>query len=178
MSKSRLIVVVTMILAAAASRLIPHPPNVASVTAVALFGGAYLPRKWLAFLVPVVALLLSDLIIGFYSHMESVYGSFAVVVCIGLWLRGRCRAPAIAAAALASSTLFFLVTNFSVWFWGSSYPRTAAGLLACYVAAIPFFRNTLIGDALYTTVLFGGLALAEKHWPVLRESAFSRPRSF
>lgn len=173
MPKIRLVVVISIIVGAAASRLIPHPPNMASITAVALFGGAYLSRKWLAFAVPLVALFLSDLFLGFYSHMEIVYGSFALVVCFGLLLR-KGRAPfRIAGAALAGSILFFLITNFGVWVFGSLYPKNAAGLLACYVAAIPFFQNALIGDALYTTVLFGGFALAEKQWPFLRDRSFS-----
>src|SRR6266700_7857825 len=169
MSKSRLLVVVLMILAAAASRLIPHPPNLASITAVALFGGAYLTNKRLALIVPLAALFLSDLILGFYRHMEIVYGSFLLVVFLGFWLQKKRSALRIAGAALASSAIFFIVTNFGVWAFESLYPKTAAGLLACYVAAIPFFQNTLIGDALYTAVLFGGFALAEKVFPLLRE---------
>ncbi len=168
MSKPRFFVVVLMILAAAASRLIPHPPNLASITAVALFGGAYLTDKRLALIVPLAALFLSDLILGFYNHMEIVYGSFLLVVCIGFLLQRKRSALRIAGAALASSVLFFVVTNFGVWALESLYPKTAAGLVACYVAAIPFFQNTLAGDALYTTVLFGGFALAEKLFPFLR----------
>ena len=173
MPKIRLAIVISIIVGAAASRLIPHPPNMASITAVALFGGAYLSRKWLAFLVPLVALFLSDLVLGLYSQMWVVYGSFALVVCIGLMLRKRRTAFRIGSAALASSILFFLITNFGVWVFGSLYPKNATGLLACYVAAIPFFQNTLIGDALYTTVLFGGFALAEKQWPSLQDCSFT-----
>jgi hypothetical protein len=169
MSKPRLIVLVLMILAAAASRVIPHPPNVASITAVALFGGAYLTNKRLALIVPLAALLLSDLVLGFYSHMEVVYGSFILVVCVGFWLQRKRSALRIGGAALASSVIFFIVTNFGVWAFESLYPKTGAGLLACYVAAIPFFQNTLVGDALYTAVLFGGFALAERLFPILRE---------
>ena len=177
MSKPRLGVLVLMILAAAGSRLIPHPPNMASIAAVALFGGAYLANKWLAFLVPLAALFLSDLVLGLYGHMEIVYGSFALVVCIGLLLRKRRTPLRIAGAALASSTLFFVITNFGVWAFGHLYPKTAAGLFTCYVAAVPFFQNTLAGDALYTTVLFGGFALAERLFPALREPALVQPRS-
>jgi hypothetical protein len=175
MSKPRITVLVCMIIAAAASRLIPHPPNMASIAAVALFGGAYLSNKWLAFLVPLAALFLSDLVLGLYGHMEIVYGSFALVVCIGLLLRKRRTPLRIAGAALASSTLFFVITNFGVWAFGSLYPKTAAGLVTCYVAAIPFFQNTLVGDALYTTVLFGGFAFAERLFPALREPALVEP---
>ena len=158
-----------MILAAAVSRLIPHPPNLASITAVALLGGAYLSHKWLAFLVPMAALFLSDLILGLYPHMEIVYGSFALVVCLGLLLQKKRSPLRIAGAAIASSLLFFVITNFGVWAFGTLYPRTVAGLVECYAAAIPFFQNTLIGDALYTTVLFGGFALAERLVPALHE---------
>jgi hypothetical protein len=171
MSTPRFVVLILMILAAVASRLIPHPPNMASVTAVALFGGAYLSDKRLAFLVPLMALFLSDLVLGLYSHMEIVYGSFALIVCIGLLLRQRRTPLRIAGAALLSSILFFVITNFGVWAFDSFYPKTLAGLVTCYAAAVPFFRNTLAGDALYTSVLFGGFALAERWVPALRERA-------
>lgn len=177
MTKQRLIVVACMILAAAASRLIPHPPNATAITAMALFGGAYLSDKRLAFLIPISALFLSDLVLGLYGHMEVVYGSFALVVCIGLLLRRRRTPAAIGGAALASSALFFVTSNFGVWLYGSLYPKTIAGLLACYVAAIPFFQNTLLGDALYTVALFGGFALAARWWPALREPTMVRPQS-
>ena len=168
MSRPRFIVIALIILAAAASRVIPHPPNVASITAVALFGGAYLAKR-AALIVPLAALVLSDLVLGFYSHMEIVYGSFLLVVCLGFLLQRKRSALRIGGAALASSIVFFVVTNFGVWAFESLYPKTAAGLLACYVAAIPFFQNTLVGDALYTAVVFGGFALAEKLFPILRE---------
>ena len=109
--------------------------------------------------------------------MEIIYGSFALVVCIGLLLRRKRTALRIAGAALASSILFFIITNFGVWAFGSLYPKTFAGLVACYAAAIPFFQNTLVGDALYTAALFGGFALAERCIPALRERAALRPQS-
>src|SRR6266404_7587596 len=112
MSKPRLIVILCLILAAAVSRLIPHPPNLTSVTAVALFGGAYLSYKWMAFLVPLAALFLSDMILGLYPHMEFVYGSFALVVCLGLLLQKKRTPLRIAGAAFTSSLLFFVITNF------------------------------------------------------------------
>jgi hypothetical protein len=177
MARPRFIVIALIILAAAASRLIPHPPNVASITAVALFGGAYLTDKRMALIVPLAALLLSDLVLGFYRHMEIVYGSFLLVVCLGFWLQRKRSAVRIAGAALASSVIFFIITNFGVWAFESLYPKTAAGLLACYVAAIPFFQNTVLGDALYAAVLFGGFALAEKLFPLLRERDLRQAQS-
>jgi hypothetical protein len=177
----RLMTLMAMLLGAAASRLLPHPPNFAPIGAMALFGGACLADKRLAFALPLAAMALSDwgLVVTGQIPMPGsqslwVYGSFALIVCLGLWLRRRRRALPIAGAALASSLLFFVVTNFGVWAGGALYPRTAAGLAECYAAAIPFFRNTLLGDALYATVLFGGWALAEKRFPLLRESVPAR----
>ena len=171
MLRARVAALTAIILAAALSRLIPHPPNMTSVTAVALFGGAYFSDRRLAFLVPLAALFLSDLVLGFYHHMEIVYASFALIVCIGLWLQKNRSALHIAGAALASSVLFFVLTNFAVWAFDSLYPMTLDGLIACYVAAIPFFRNMLLGDVLYTVLLFGGFALLERRFSMLHESS-------
>jgi hypothetical protein len=164
------------VLSAALARLLPHPPNVTPIAAMALFGGAYLRNSKLAFLLPLTAMLLSDL--GLFALGQVplpgaqslwVYGSFALTVCIGILLRQNRRALPIAGATLASAVVFYLVANFGVWATGALYPRTAAGLVACYTAAIPFFRNMLLGDACYAALLFGGFALAEKRFPVLRE---------
>ena len=172
MLKPRHEVLIGMILAAALSRLIPHPPNFAPIGALALFGGAQFADRRLAFLVPLTAMLLSDLCIGFYSHMEWVYGSFALITCMGLWLRSRRTAWGIAGASLAASTLFFLITNFGVWMNSTTtYTQGLAGLVSCYVAALPFFGNTLLGDGFYCLVLFGGLALLEKRFAILLEPA-------
>jgi len=111
MFKTRFVVLVGIILAAAASRLIPHPPNFAPITAMALFGGAYFSDKRFAFLVPLTAMFLSDLVIGLHSLMTVIYGSFALIVCIGLWLRKRRTVLPIAGAVLASSILFFVITS-------------------------------------------------------------------
>ena len=171
MLKPRWMVLGAMILAAALSRLIPHPPNLASVSAVALFGGAYLADKRVAFLLPLAALFLSDLVLGFYRHMEIVYLSFAVIVGIGRLLQNNRSVPRVAGAALASSFVFFVMSNFGVWAFGSMYPKTFDGLTTCYVAAIPFFWNTLQGDLLYTALLFGGFSLLERRFSSLRQTS-------
>lgn len=169
MLKPRLAVLISMIFAAAMFRLLPHPPNVNPIAALALFGGASFSDKRLAFLVPLAALFSSDLVLGLYGHMEFVYGSFAAIVCIGLLLKTRRNALAVGSAAVASSVLFFVVTNFGTWATEALYPHTFAGLTTCYVAAIPFFQNTLLGDLFFTALLFGGFALLERSFPTLRE---------
>ena len=175
MLKPRQTVLAAMIFAAAASRFIPHPPNMTAVTALALFAGATLSRPRYAFLVPLVAMLVSDLLIGFYSGMAFVYGAFMVIVGIGLLLRGRRHLLGVGAATLASSVIFYLITNFGVWVGSGLYPQTGAGLVACYTAALPFFRNMVTGDLFYAALFFGGFAVLERLLPVLREKAQSGP---
>ncbi len=144
-----------MILAAAFSRLIPHPVNFAPIAAIALAGGVYLDKRY-SLIVPIVALLISDWVLGFYPVLLFVYGSVLVIGLAGQWLRSHKRALPIIGTTLFSSVLFFLVTNFGVWAVGPEmYPRTWAGLLECYAAGIPFFRNTIAGDVFYVAVLFG-----------------------
>jgi hypothetical protein len=168
MLKLRPVALLAVIVAAALFRLAPHPINVSPIAAMGLFGGAYLNNRFAAFLAPLGAMLLSDLVLGFYPHMEMVYGALALAVCIG-WLLRRNRSPLrVAGAALASSVVFFVVSNFGVWAFFNSYPHTPAGLVACYVAAIPFFQNTVFSDLFFTAVLFGGFALAERLAPALR----------
>ncbi len=157
-----------LILVAALSRMLPHPPNVTAITAMALFGGVYLDRKH-TFIVPLAAMLISDYFIGFYRGMEWVYGSFIAIGFIGLWLRSHRSIATTMGASVAGSLLFFIVTNFGVWISSQvTYPHTLAGLIECYVAAIPFFRNTVIGDLAYVGVMFGLFELARKYWPSLR----------
>jgi hypothetical protein len=168
-NRTRLLVILFAILAAAFLRLVPHPPNFTPIAAMALFGGAYLGRRWLAFAAPLGALVLSDLVLGFYPEAIFVYLSVVAIVLIGRLLARHRTVLRVGAAALASSLLFFLVTNFGVWLVMDYYPKDAAGLIACYVAAIPFFQNTLAGDLVFTALLFGGWALAERALPVLRE---------
>jgi hypothetical protein len=171
MLRPRLLALVSMILIAAASRLVPHPPNMTPIAAIALFGGATFADKRLAFLVPLAALFLSDLVLGLSNSVGFVYLSFALIVAIGLWLHQRRTATVILGAVLFSSVLFFVITNFGAWLsLKSMYPRSLDGLVACYVAAIPFFRNEMLGDVLYAGLLFGGFAVLERLLPALRNS--------
>lgn len=179
MSNLRFLTLASIIAAAAASRLLPHPPNFTPIGAMALFGGATLGARWAAFAVPCAAMYLSDLALGFFiydfgffhSGMPFVYASFMLTVCVGLWL-GSSRSTVMIGGAVALSTLlFFIVTNFGVWSMGHFYPKTLGGLIACYSAGIPFALNTLAGDAFYALVLFGGFAVAQNRLYRLREGA-------
>jgi hypothetical protein len=157
----KLYVVLIMIFAGAMMRLIPHWPNFTPIAAIALFGGTFLKRKDLAFFVPVAAMLLSDLIIGFHSTMLPVYLSFIAIVGFGLILQKRLTVVNTVSASLGASILFFLVTNFASWTSGlMPYPMNAAGLTEAYIAGLPFLFNGILGDLFYTSVLFGAVFFA------------------
>ena len=135
----RTLLALAIIALAAALRIAPHPWNFTPVGAMALFSGAILKDRRLAYLVPSLALFAGDIFIGFHKLMPIVYASFLVNVAIGFWLRDRRTVGRIGAATLFGAIQFFLVTNLAVWAFGLSYPRNTAGLVACYVAGIPFF---------------------------------------
>lgn len=173
MVKSRVVLVIGIVVAAALARLVPHIPNVTPVDAVALFGGAYLADRRLAFLVPLAAIVISDAVLGFdgLGTELAVYGCAATTVALGLWIGRNRSVLRIGSAAIASSLLFFVVTDLAVWEFGTLYPHTFDGLVACYAAALPFLRNTLAGDLTYTALLFGGFALLERNLLPVREGA-------
>jgi len=169
----RLLLALAIIAIAAALRIAPHPWNFTPVGAMALFSGAIIKDRRLAFAFPPLALFAGDVFVGFYklSVMLIVYASFLLVVQIGRFLQGRRTIPRIAGATLLGSVQFFLITNFAAWWFLGSFPKTAAGLGACYLAGLPFFWNTLAGDAFYVSFFFGAFALAERFFPILREPA-------
>lgn len=170
-NNSRVVALLSAILVAAVLRLVPHPPNVSPIDAMALFSGAYLGRRILAFVAPLGALLLSDLVLGFYHGQATVYFSVALIVMIGITALRQRSALRIGAAAVVSSILFFAITNFGMWLFSGFYPRTVEGLETCFVAAIPFFQNTLAGDLFYATLLFGGFRIAELLVPKLAQGS-------
>jgi hypothetical protein len=167
----RTLLALALIVLAAALRIAPHPWNFTPVGAMALFSGAVLRDRRLAFLFPLLALFAGDIFVGFHKLMFVVYASFLVNVAIGLWLRDRRTFARISLATLLGAIQFFLVTNFAVWEFLGGFPHTASGLLACYAAGIPLFGNTLAGDAFYATLLFGSFAFAERFIPVSHYSS-------
>jgi hypothetical protein len=148
---------VLVVLVAVLIRFLPHSANVAPIAAMALFGGAYLNKKY-AVILPLIAMLISDLFLGFHNTMPFVYGSFLLTGMIGIVLRKHNNFKWILGGTLLSSVLFFIITNFGVWLMnmGNMYPKNLVGLAQCYVMAIPFFRNTLLGDLFYVVMMFGG----------------------
>lgn len=170
-----------MIVLAALARLLPHPPNFTPIESMALFAGAWFADRRLAILVPIAAMLLSDLVMGaligglYAEHLLTV-SHLAVYACIvlcavtGFSLRGRASGGRVAAMSLAGAVIFFLVTNFAVWLTATNvngHPACAAGLLPCYTAAIPFFQWTVLGALFWSALLFGGFELMRRRWPVL-----------
>lgn len=153
MSKSILPLIIICI--AVALRLLPHPANFAPIAALALFGGVYLNKKY-ALVIPLIAMLFSDMILGFHASMLAVYACFFVTGIIGLWLRNHKNVFTVIGASLVSSILFYVVTNFNFWYVDALYPKTLEGLLSSYINALPFFRNTIVGDLFYTGVFFLG----------------------
>lgn len=184
--KENLWVVVVVISVAIITRLIPHYPNFTALGAAALFGGAYLYRKY-AFLIPIVALFVSDLILNNLIYAKQFphkydgfiflpaqtlwsYGALILIVFIGIRFIKEGRAISILGSSLAASLVFFLITNFAVWLGSPLYANSVTGLVMAYVAGIPFFWNTLIGDLFFVTVFFGGYELVKLY---LRKRASS-----
>jgi hypothetical protein len=159
--RTKIVLVVAVVALAAASRLVKHPFNFTPIAAMGIFAGCYFGKKW-GFLIPLAAMAVSDYFIGFYDWqiMASVYFGIAAAYGIGWLLKKRRKWYDIAAASIASSILFFIITNFSVWAFFNWYPHTIDGLVSCFTLAVPFFRNTLIGDVVYTGALFGAFEFA------------------
>jgi hypothetical protein len=146
-----------LIILAVASRLLPHPLNFAPIGALGLFSGAYIQDRR-AWLIPLAALFISDVFIGFYDAlvMLSVYLSFALSAIIGRLLLSRKRnVYTIGGSALVTATILFVLSNFALWATGLYYPMTATGLVQCYLMAVPFYGNSILGDLFYAALLFG-----------------------
>ena len=151
------IVIIAFMLLAVLFRLLPHLPNFTPITAIALFGGLYFTNKSMAYLVPLSIMVLSDLFLGFHTISIVVYAAFLLVSFIGT----RTKKPSVF-TILLSSISFFIITNFGVWLIG--YPKTWAGLVECYTLAIPFFRNSLLGDFFYSGVMILGFNYIQKKY--------------
>lgn len=181
-------VLALMIVLAAFSRVIPHMPNFSPLGAIGLFGAAHFSKKWQAFLIPIAATWLSDLFINnviygqyypsftwFYEGFYWQYGSYLLITLAGFIILKKVTPLRVLAGALCSAFIFFLVTSVSCW---PAYPQTFKGLMECYVAGLPYFKGTLLGDLFYAGVLFGAFALAQKKFPALQTETHHRTSSF
>jgi hypothetical protein len=181
----RTLALIGLIALAALARLLPHWPNFTPIGAMALFGAAHVRPRWLALLAPLLAMFLSDLALellshtdllrgwmahgkGMYDGMWIVYLAVVAEALVGLTLRDRVSVPRVGVVVVAGSVVFFIITNFAWWVGYNLYPHTWTGLVECYTAALPFFPATLLGDACYAALLFGGFAVMEQRVPMLQ----------
>lgn len=153
--KEKIVAITVLVLVGIIYRFVPHPPNFAPVAAISLFSGFFFRRYFI--LIPLAVMLISDIFIGFYDWklMVVVYSSFLLISLLGILIRKNKSVASLVGYSLAGSLLFFITTNFAVWFFASWYPHNLKGLMDCYSMAIPFFKNTLAGDIFYTAIIFG-----------------------
>ena len=180
-TQSGLIFIISVIISGAFFRFIPHWPNFTPIAAMALFGGAYIGRKHLAFLIPFAAMFLSDLILGLHNNMWAVYLAFGITVLIGTMIRKNVRVLSVVTASILSSVLFFLLTNFAAWLASPIYPQTFTGLMQSYLAGLAFFNdgayglsfflNEITGALFYNGLFFGVYAFAKQRFPQLSQMA-------
>jgi hypothetical protein len=160
-----------MVVLGACARLVPHPWNFTPMIAIGLFAGSQSRKASTGVLATLLALVLSDAVLGFYPGFWYVYAAALIPVLFGVLIRNKSGPAAIAVAGLASSLSFFTITNFMVWATEQLYPHTAGGLAECYLAGIPFYRNQILGDAVYTVAIFGGYAVLSRLCQPARQAA-------
>ena len=146
MSKEEIKVIIGLIFIAILTRLLPHPPNFAPITSIALFSGFHFSNKRIAILIPLVGMFLSDIFLGLHSLMPVIYLSFILISVMSFYIKTLSFTN-----VLLASTLFFVISNLGVWYF--YYPHNWGGLSTCFVLAIPFFVNAIAGDLFYTSVL-------------------------
>ena len=171
-----------IILLAAFTRIMPHPPNFSPMAAIGLFGAAHFAKKWKAFFIPLLGIWLSDLVINnfiytssdlnivwFYNGFYWQYISYVLIIFTGLFIFNKgVSLSKTFVGIIGSSGIFFLVSNFGVWAGSGMYSKNIAGLISCYIAGIPFMNNTIISDFLFTTVLFGSYYLLQSEYSSLK----------
>lgn len=159
-----------LIVCACLARLIPHAPNFTPILSIAMFAGASFNDRRIAFMVVLIAMLVSDAVLGYYSLAPLIYVTMALVVILGFWLRQHRSKLAVATIATLSSVLFFVISNLGVWQLTPLYTKDVPGLVACFVAAVPFFYNTLASTFMYSFVMFG-------LWSLLTADTFDKRMS-
>lgn len=161
--KQQFAIAIGLIAISVLGRIIPHPWNMTPVAASALFAGAYLGARW-SLVVPLLSMLIGDAIIGFYNweFLSVVYASMLAIGFASYLTKGKRGAGVFLTRPIGASVFFFLTTNAAVCFFGTMYPHTLPGLFASYISGLPFFGHDLLGNLLFTGVLFGGYEYAKK----------------
>jgi hypothetical protein len=170
----RILFVTFAVLAAALTRFLPHPPNFTAIGGMALFAGACIPNRWLSLIIPMTAMILTDAVIGFHNTAWAVYLSLGLITMLGWAMRNRQSVLGFVGTSLASSVLFFFITNAAMWmvgFWTSEpllYPKNFGGLVDAIAMGIPFYSyNFLVSQFVYGGILFGAFYAAKAWKPSL-----------
>jgi len=179
--KKRLLILSGLLLLAAISRMIPHPYNFAPIGAMSLFGAAYFSNKKLAFILPLLAFFVSDLLVNnilyadYYTGFVLIspgfywtYGAMIAIVFAGILILKKINIQRVIGGAISASVLFFIISNFGVWLTSPAYDISLQGFIACYTMAIPFFHMSVVGDLFYCGVLFGLFEFAKYKVPQLQ----------
>ena len=168
----KIILILSLLIIGVVGRLIPHPPNVTPIIAIALLAAHAFKNKWIAILIPLTGMWISDLMInnylyaGYYDKFVFfsngslwIYGAILLAVLIGKVLIRSIKLSTVFLSSFSASFFFFIITNFGVWLSNMMYPKSLLGLIECYTLAIPFFGNALIGDLIYSVALFTSYSL-------------------
>ena len=162
MKKNNIILILIISSIILLARFIPHAPNFSPLASILLFTGAYSSNKKMI-VIPLVALFVSDIFIGFYhiGIMLSVYSSFIIIYILGIYLKNNKNISNTLLTPIYSALLFFFVTNFAVWIFSSWYTHNLSGLLLNYTLAVPFFKNTLLSNIIYSYILFASYEIIQ-----------------
>ncbi|MEM7402208.1 MAG: DUF6580 family putative transport protein [Pseudomonadota bacterium] len=168
-NRAQPIYLMAIVLLLALSRLIPHPPNAVPIAAMALFAGAFFANRWLAYAIPIAAMLISDWLIGFHSTIAYVYIGVVVTVLIGSGLK-KINVIHVGLAAVIASLAFFFITNFGAWLHHDLYTPNFNGLMQSYIAGLPFLRNALIANIIFSYLVFFGFSNLFANFSALNKS--------
>jgi len=183
LSQAQGLIFVVLVLTGALSRLVPHGWNFTAMGAVTIVSGLLIKNRTLSITAPLLALLISDVVIGFHSTMIYVYGAYALIVGLGLLFSQDRKFKNIILTSVAASLLFFIISNFGVWAQGVMYPLNISGLMQCFMMGVPFYKNQFLSDLIFTPLLFFSLVKllnsftlsTIKSGPVLNTSKIIKP---
>ena len=154
---------ITIVFVLALSRVLPHPPNFTPILGMAFFAGAVFDKKIYSYCIPILAMLISDLYLGFHAGMPIIYFAICVCILIGTFFHSKLNLTTSFLGISAGVISFYLISNFAVWYGSGMYASDLNGLITCYIMALPFLQNTILSSAIYGIAAFGAYRLAEKY---------------